>query len=623
MRSVVYALVALLAVLTGQASAVSVGPQLTLDAAMQWDEQQGKYVDSAVAARDGYYYQVKGPAVSVDSAGTVLVAWEEWSENGNVVGKIGLGTPSGNTTYVTPDQGCVDFAPALVSYDQGEFLLAVTEVPLSDLANQDYGKLLVYKVSVSGNEISVGSSPITVDENAAYPHMVYLGSDANGNKYVAIVYERWSGQSGDVVLQVLKIDASGNITPVLSQPLVIASSVCKDYIKDNTHYFGHARPVASLYEENGSKYLVVALTDYSQATPNLTWGFYGEWIGCKVRAFVVDLPDDLSKIGGLSTENVHEVQGSLSTAGGTNGCPWVCGNVVVYRVGSLWGGMSGGTTIPDINAALIVRSGDSWTFSSDVTVYNRIWTQTCPSVTEVYTDDKGTPYYLAVFSDNSGGFGKERLAGVLFRVKDGKIQVIAQYDLTGFGSGYYYYCPTVATVRSQYGNAELVVACYKGDTGYMGHKVGDAIVMTVNVGDPIDEFMSSAAELINTLTGTVDVLNDAIFNSYSGLKKKVSDLEKDVNGLKQATQTLEKTVQSVQGSVQDLQNKVSGLENEVKGCEKTLQDLRGKVSTLERSVENLKGRVGKLEHRRLPVSPAAVLAALTAALALTAYRRHR
>ncbi|WP_457615296.1 hypothetical protein [Methanopyrus sp.] len=77
------------------------------------------------------------------------MAWEDWSDNGTVVGRIGLRTPSSNTTYVTPEQGCVDFAPALVSYDQGKFLLAVTEVPEDKLATQDYGKLLVYKVNVS------------------------------------------------------------------------------------------------------------------------------------------------------------------------------------------------------------------------------------------------------------------------------------------------------------------------------------------------------------------------------------------------------------------------------------------------------------------------------------------
>lgn len=62
MTRTAYVLLALLAALVGQASAASVGSQLTLDTAMQWDQQQNKYVDSDVAARDGYYYQVKGPA---------------------------------------------------------------------------------------------------------------------------------------------------------------------------------------------------------------------------------------------------------------------------------------------------------------------------------------------------------------------------------------------------------------------------------------------------------------------------------------------------------------------------------------------------------------------------------
>ncbi|WP_456436156.1 hypothetical protein [Methanopyrus sp.] len=576
------ALLALLAALVGQASAVSVSPQLTLDTEMKWDQQQGRYVDSDVVARDGYYYQVKGPAVAVDSAGTVLVAWEEWSENGNVVGKIGLRTPSGGAAYVTPESGHVDFAPALVSYGHGKFLLAVTEVPQDNLATQDYGELLVYNVSVSGDQISMDSQPVQVDGNAAYPHMVYLGSDNDGNEYVAIVYEKWNGGSGNVVLQVLKIYTNGNITPVLGQPLVIAEGVCKDYVKDGVHYFGHARPVASVYQQGGSKYLVVVLTDYSQASPNVTsWGFYGEWEGCKVKAYVVDLPADLSTIGELNQEDVHEVQGSLSTSDNTNECPWVCDNVVVYRVGSLWGGMSGDTTIPDINAALIVNSGDgNWTFSSDTTIYRRIYTQTDPTVAKVYTDN-GTPYYLSVFADNSGGFGRERLAGVLFRVKDGKIQVIAQYDLTGFGSGYYYYCPALATVNSEYKNAELVVACYKGDSGSRGHSIGDAVILTVGIGDPVDEFMSSAAELLNNLTGTMDVVNNAIFNSYSGLKKKVSDLEKKANELIQTAQELKHTVENLEGRVKKLEQ--------------------------------------KLERRKVAISPMAVLAAI---LTLAAYRRY-
>ncbi|AAM02745.1 hypothetical protein [Methanopyrus kandleri] len=612
MTRTAYVLLALLAALVGQASAASVGSQLTLDTAMQWDQQQNKYVDSDVAARDGYYYQVKGPAVAVDSTGTVLVAWEEWSENGNVVGKIGLRTPSGNAVYVTPEQDCVYFAPALTSYDQGKFLLAVTEVPQSNLVAQDYGKLLVYKVDVSNGQITVGSSPVQVADNAAYPHVVYLGSD-NDNRYVAIVYERWNGETGDVELQVLKIDTNGNIIPVLSQPLVIAEGVCKDYVKGDVHYFGHARPVASLYQEGDSKYLIVVLTNYSQATPNVSeWGFYGEWKGCKVEAYVVDLPD-FSTIGGLSSENVHKVQGSLSASEDTNECPWVCDNVVVYRVGSLWGGMSGDTTIPDINAALIVKSRDSWTFSSDTTIYRRIYTQTGPAVARVYTnnDDK-TPYYLAVFADNSGGFGKERLTGVLFRVKDGKIQVIAQYDLTGFGSGYYYYCPTVATVKSKYGDAELVVACYKGDSGSGGHNIGDAVMLTVSIGDPVDEFMSSAAELLNSLTGTVDVVNNAIFNSYSGLKKKVSDLEKKSNELTQTTQELQNKVSTLEQGQEELKQEVSKISQEVSG-------LKGSIDECKNTVENLEERVKKLERRKIAVSPMAVLAA---ALTLAAYRRY-
>ncbi|WP_457619905.1 hypothetical protein [Methanopyrus sp.] len=628
MKRAICALLALLAALVGQASAASVVSQSILDGAMQWDAQQNKYVDSDVAARDGYYYQIKGPAVAVDTSGTVLVAWEDWSENGTVVGRIGLRTPSSDTTYVTPEEGCVDFAPALVSYGQGEFLLAVTEVPKDKLATQDYGELLVYKVNVSGDQITVGS-PISIADNAAYPHMVYLGSDSNGNEYVAIVYEQWDPNSGtgNVDLQVLKIDTDGNVTPVLKQPLVIAQGACRDYVEGNVHYFGHARPVASLYREGDSKYLVVVLTDYSQAEPNVSsYGFYGEWRKCEVRAFVVDLPTDLSKIGDeLSQSNVHEVQGSLSTYDDTNECAWVCDNVVVYRVGPLWGGMSGGTTIPDINAALIVKSGDTWTFSSDTTIYKRIWTQTGPTVAKVYTSGDGTPYYLAVFADNSGGFGKERLAGVLFRVKDGKIQIIAQYDLTGFGSGYYFYCPAAATIRSEYGNAELAVVCYKGDTGYGGHNIGDVLLQTVNIGDPVDEFMSSAAGLLNELAGTVEVVNDAIFNSYSGLMKKVSDLEKETGNLAQTMKELQNKVGECEEKVSNLEGKVNELTQTTQDLQKKVQDVQNKVSGLEHEVSECEASIKNLselvkrKHRRVPVSPAV---ALVAVLALAAYRRH-
>ncbi|MEO2241128.1 MAG: hypothetical protein ABGY09_03565, partial [Euryarchaeota archaeon] len=370
--------------------------QLILDDSYRFSPVASKYVDPEVASREGYYYQIKGPAMATDG-NTVLVAWEYWGNQSVINGKVewqgvyGIAlkavdsttSTSMTSTYVLKRNGYIMFGPALVSYDRGKFLLAVPEVNANSyMAGADYGELWVYKVTVDAQNKRVNvdtQNALKVADNAAYPHLVYLGEDKNGNRYVAVVYEAWNPSSGkgDVALQVLKIDASGKLDKMFSSPVTIAQGVCKDHVEGSEHYFGHARPVASLYEEGGKKYLIVALTDYSQASPYVSqWGWFNEWWGCKVRAFVIELPSDLSALNSAKLTPV-EVQGQLTALGAvdttagsnpvkkppTNEAPWVADNVIVYRAGPLWGGMN--TVVPDVYAALIVHENGRWVFKSD------------------------------------------------------------------------------------------------------------------------------------------------------------------------------------------------------------------------------------------------------------------
>ncbi len=589
---------ALAVLLAGPAQALQVEWTKTLDQAMQYNQQQKKWTDNAVASRDGYYYQIKGPAVAYDDKSKViLVAWEDWFEGGRTVGKIGLkalddqGNEVADAT-VDPGQGGVLFGPALVKYGQGEFLLATVKVPQQDLQTKDYGDLYVYKVTVDTQSKRIAvDNPVQVAGNAAYPHLVYLGEDRNGNRYVAVVYEAWdpNGGKGDVALQVLKIDSSGNLSKVLGNPVTVAQGVCKDCVKDGEHYFGHARPVASVYEKGDKKYLVVALTDYSNAEPNVSsWGFFGEWRGCHVRAFVIELPSDLSTLGSAQLSPV-EVQGGLTEKENTSEAPWVVDNVIVYRAGPLWGGMGGSDTGPDIYAAIIENAGGQWKFVGNRCVYRRIYTQAAPCVVHVYDETDGSGnvvarYYLAVFSDNSGGFGKERLAGALLRCKDDRLLVLAQYDLTGYGNGVYYFTPAAVTVDETFGDAQVAVAFYKGDTGYRGHSVGDVILDLVNLGEPIDEMASWMEDLV------------------SELDRARMDLQQDLKGVKGDVNALKNDLKGVKGKVGDLEGKVSGLEAKVKGLE-------NRVSKLEKQG----GKRGK--------GPVLPVLALVALLPLAARRR--
>jgi len=647
--------------LAGPAQALQVEWTKTLDQAMQYDQKQQKWKDSDVASRDGYYYQIKGPAVAYDDKSKViLVAWEDWSEGGQIVGKIGLKAldEQGNEVAgatVDPGQGNVLFGPALVAYDRGKFLLAVVKVSRQDRQTKDYGDLYVYKVTVDAQnkQITVDNAK-KVASNAAYPHLVYLGEDKNGNRYVAVVYEAWGqqggqqggqqqqgqqggqqqqtgqtgqqqqggqqqggqqggqqGKMGDVVLQVLKIDTSGNLSVVLGNPVVIKQRACKEYVHGNEHYFGHARPVASVYEEGGKKYLIVALTDYSNANPDLSYGrFYGQWNKCHVRAFVIELPSDLSTLGSAQLSPV-EVQGGLTEKDETSEAPWVAGNVIVYRAGPLWGGMSGSDTGPDIYAALIVREKVRekgreevrWVFKSVKCVYRRIYTQTAPCVVHVYDETNGSGkvlarHYLVVFSDNSGGFGKERLAGALLRCRGGQLLVLAQYDLTGYGNGVYYFTPTAVTVDETFGNARVAVAFYKGDTGYGGHNRGDVVLDLVNLGGPIDEMVPWMEHQI------------------SELDRKRMDLQQDLESVKG-------DVKALKNDVDNLKKKVGSLEGDLKGVKGKVGDLEGKVSDLEGKVKDLEKRVSELEKQggKKGKGPVLPVLALVALLPLAARRR--
>ncbi len=612
----------------GSGQALQVQWQVTLDQAMQWNEQEKKWTDQSVASRDGYYYQIRGPAVATDGD-VVLVAWEEWSEGGTTVGRIGLkavdtgGQVVGEAT-VNPDENCVMFGPALASYGRGEFLLAVAEVPSDKLQTQDYGTLKVYKVTVANGQVTCNPVNVTAS-NGAYPYLVHLGRDASGNEYVALLYESWSPDSGagDVVLQVLKIDTSGNVTALWSTPLTVAKGVCKDYVKDNVHYFGHARPVASVYRDGGSEYLIVALTDYSSATPNISsWGFFGEWRGCKVRAFVIQLPGDLSELE-RSQPSVIEVQGSLTLINDTNELPWVADNVIVYRAGPLWGSMSASDTTPDIYAAVIENEGGQWVFKCDRPVYRRIYTQTAPCVVHVYNDTSGGRYYLVVFSDNSGGFGKERIAGVLLRYKSGRLQVLAQYDLTGYGNGVYFYCPTAAAVATEYGNAEVAVTFYKGDSGYGGHKIGDVVVDLAVIGEPVEEMASWVEQLVSELERTRVDLQQGLKNVQRDLKstkKELDSVKQDVDKVKQDLQGVRSKVSDLEKKVKDVESRISGVESEIQGVKSEVKSVKEEVSGVKGKVERLEGRVSKLERRKIPVAGAVALLSLIAALA--ARRRH-
>ncbi len=593
--------------LAGPAQALQVEWTKTLDQAMQYDQQQKKWTDGAVASRDGYYYQIKGPTVAYDDKSKViLVAWEDWSEGSQTVGKIGLkalddqGNEVADAT-VDPGQGNVLFGPALVKYDQGKFLLAAVKVSRQDLQTKDYGDLYVYKVAVDAQnqQITVDTqNALKVVSNAAYPHLVYLGEDKSGNRYVAVVYEAWDPKTGkgDVALQVLEIDSSGNLSQVLGNPVTIVQGVCKDHVQGSEHYFGHARPVASVYEEGGKKYLIVALTDYSEAEPNVSsYGFFGEWKKCHVRAFVIELPSDLSTLGSAQLSPV-EVQGGLTEKENTSEAPWVVDNVIVYRAGPLWGGMGGSDTGPDIYAAIIANEDGQWKFKGVRCVYRRIYTQTAPCVVRVYDETDGSGnvvarYYLAVFSDNSGGFGKERLAGALLRCKGGRLVVLAQYDLTGYGNGVYYFTPTAVTVDETFGDARVAVAFYKGDTGYKGHGVGDVVLGLVNLGEPIDEMASWMEGLV------------------SELDRARMDLQQDLKGVK--------------GDVKALKNDVNNLEKKVGSLEGDLKGVKGKVSDLEGKVKDLEKRVSKLEKQggKKGKGPVLPVLALVALLPLAARRR--
>jgi hypothetical protein len=142
------------------------------------------------------------------------------------------------------------------------------------------------------------------------------------------------------------------------------------------------------------------------------------------------------------------------------------------------------TQVPDIYAALIVRENGRWVFKYDQCVCSLMYTQTNPCVVRLF-DSGGDRYYLVVFSDNSGGFGGERIYSVLLKVSGNGISVLGEHPVTDYGDDPvpYYWCPVAATVREEPGKALVAIAFYRGDTGYgqYGHRAGDVVLQLVEV----------------------------------------------------------------------------------------------------------------------------------------------